>query len=120
MTIFNCKAVYLSLFMLFTGKAGVGEISGPVGMIGFIGETSKAGIVTLLSLVGLLTVNLGIMNLLPIPALDGGRLVFLFIEAIRHKPIKPEREGMVHAIGFIILILFIVIISINDIIKIFT
>ena len=68
----------------------------------------------------IITVNLGVVNLLPLPALDGGRLIFLIIEAIRRKPVKPEHEGWVHAIGLVLLLIFMAIISINDIIRLFT
>ena len=67
----------------------------------------------------LLTANLGVMNLLPLPALDGGRLVFLFLEAIRRKRIDPEKEGMVHMIGLLALMLLMVVIMFNDVRKLF-
>ena len=77
------------------------------------------GLSNLIFIMMVITVNLGVVNLLPIPALDGGRLVFLIIEAIRRKPIKPEHEGWVHAIGMFVLLAFMAIISINDIIRLF-
>jgi regulator of sigma E protease len=67
----------------------------------------------------LLSVNLGVMNLLPLPALDGGRLLFLFIEVVRGKPIPPEKEGIVHFIGFVALMILMVFVLYNDIVKIF-
>ena len=76
-------------------------------------------IMSLLNLATLLTINIGIINLLPLPALDGGRLVFLVIEAIRGKPIPPEKEGMVHLAGFMALMLLMVIVLFNDLSRIF-
>ena len=87
-------------------------------------EGLKTGFVdalmNLIYIMTLITVNLGVVNLLPLPALDGGRFVFLLVEAIRRKPVKPEHEGLVHAIGMAALLIFMVIISINDIIKLFS
>ena len=72
-----------------------------------------------MNLITMLTINLGIFNLLPIPALDGGRTVFLIIEAIRKKPVPPEKEGMVHFIGIACLMLFMVIVTISDVTRLF-
>ena len=72
---------------------------------------------TMLSLGAFMTINIGIFNLLPLPALDGGRLLFLIIEAVRRKPVKPEHEGMVHAIGMAALLLLMVVVTVSDIIK---
>ncbi len=113
-----------SLRMLVTGKVGVNDMAGPVGIVKKMGETydseqSAGGTgVAVLSMVNFsifLSANLGIMNLLPIPALDGGRLVFLIIEAIRRKKIDPEKEGMVHFVGLIALMALMVFIMFNDI-----
>ena len=68
----------------------------------------------------MLTVNLGVVNLLPLPALDGGRLIFLIIEGIRRKPVNPKYEGWVHAAGFVILMAFMVIITFSDVLRLFT
>lgn len=72
---------------------------------------------TMMSLGAFMTINIGIFNLLPLPALDGGRLLFLIIEAVRRKPVKPEHEGMVHAIGMAALLLLMVVVTVSDIIK---
>ena len=77
-------------------------------------------ILTFLSLATLLTVNLGVINLLPLPALDGGRLLFLFLEAVRGKPIPPEKEGMVHLAGFAVLMFLMILVLFNDISRFFT
>jgi regulator of sigma E protease len=112
-----------SLGYLIRGKVGVDQMSGPVGIVNNIGknvdETSaygaKALISTLITWSILLSSNLGIMNLLPLPALDGGRLVFILIEALRGKPINREKEGYIHLIGFMLLMLLMIFVFINDI-----
>ena len=115
-----------SLKYLLSGKADKDQISGPIGIVNFIGEDYEAvkdqGFVTtlmsMLSITILLSANIGVMNLLPIPALDGGRLVFMFIELIRRKPVKPEVEGMIHAIGLILLLILMAFVSFNDVMGI--
>ncbi|MDD6211954.1 MAG: RIP metalloprotease RseP [Clostridiales bacterium] len=114
-----------SLKMLVTGKVGVNEMSGPVGIVSAIHDTVQSSssdgifyvIMNLLNLSVLLSANLGILNLLPIPALDGGRLVFLAVEAIRGKPVSPDREGQVHIIGFVLLMILMVFVMFNDILR---
>lgn len=116
-----------SLKMLFKGEVGIGEMSGPVGVVSIIGETyeqsaSEGGFYIWLNMLNisiLLTANLGVMNLLPIPALDGGRLVFLILEGIRGKRIDPDKEGMVHFIGLMALMALMVIVMFNDVRKLF-
>ena len=97
------KMVYDSLFDLLTGRYGADAVSGPVGTTEVIGQAAQAGGATLLYLVAVITINLGVFNLLPVPALDGGRLLFLIIELFRGKPINRNLEGYVHFIGIIIL-----------------
>ena len=114
-----------SLGQLVTGKMSMKEVSGPVGIVDTVGtminETSKIGLkemwLSILYMAVLLSANLGVMNLLPLPALDGGRLVFLIIEAIRRKPIDREKEGMVHAAGMFLLLALMVFIMFNDVRK---
>lgn len=116
-----------SLKMLVTGKAGVQDMSGPVGIVKTIGDTyeeskTSGGFYVFLNMLNisiLLSANLGVMNLLPLPALDGGRLVFLFVEAIRRKKVDPEKEGMVHFVGMMCLMLLMVVIMFSDIRKLF-
>ncbi|MCD8011343.1 MAG: RIP metalloprotease RseP [Lachnospiraceae bacterium] len=118
----------LSLRLLVTGGVSVSEVSGPVGIVSAISTTVESSssdglfyvVMNLINMAILLSVNLGVLNLLPIPALDGGRLLFLIIEAIRRKPIPPEKEGMVHTAGFVLLMVFMVFVMFNDIVKIFT
>ena len=117
-----------SLKLLFTGRFGVNDLSGPVGIVQNIGQTydesvSNSGyyyaFLNMLNWGILLSANLGVMNLLPLPALDGGRLVFLIVEVIRRKKIDPEKEGYVHLAGIILLFLLMFVVMFNDIKKIF-
>ncbi len=116
-----------SLGQLITGKVGMDQMAGPVGIVNMVGdvieESSSYGlqviILNILNWCILLSANLGVMNLLPIPALDGGRLVFLFLEAIRRKPIDKEKEGMVHLVGMVALMLLMVFVMYNDISRLF-
>ncbi|MEW6623245.1 MAG: RIP metalloprotease RseP [Bacillota bacterium] len=107
-----------SLVQIVTGQAPA-EVAGPVGIVQMIGQVAQFGIGTVLNFAALLSLNLGLINLLPIPALDGSRLVFLAVEGIRGKPINPERENFVHLIGFTILIFLMLLITYKDIIRIF-
>ena len=124
-TISTIKMVWASLIGIVTGQFGLNEVSGPVGMTSAISQATAVGLErsfwdglnNLIYVMTIITVNLGVVNLLPLPALDGGRLVFLIIEAIRRKPVKPEHEGYVHAIGMILLFAFMIIISIKDVIQ---
>ena len=111
--------IWISLIDLVSGKYGFHDLSGPVGIVGAIGEASGLGIEYLLNLVTFITVNVGIFNLLPLPALDGGRFVFLVIEAIRKKKISPEKEGMIHFIGLALLMCMMLLVTINDVRNLF-
>lgn len=116
-----------SLKMLFTGMIGLDQLSGPVGIVDVVDEAYDTNIqygissvvLAFLNLSILLSANLGVMNLLPIPALDGGRLVFLFVEAIRGKRIPPEKEGVVHLAGLIALFGLMIFVMFNDLQRIF-
>lgn len=116
-----------SLSMLVQGQLSKDDVSGPVGMVMMVDETYDAVketgminvVLNMINIALILSVNLGILNLLPLPALDGGRLVFLLIEAIRGKPIPPEKEGMVHLGGMMALMILMVLVLFNDISKIF-
>ena len=104
--------------MMLTGQVGLGEMSGPVGIVGEIGKAARDGILQVLNFAALIAVNLGVMNLLPFPALDGGRIIFAAIEGIRRKPINPKVEGYVHAAGLILLFALMILITFSDIGKI--
>lgn len=116
-----------SLRMLVTGMVSVNEMSGPVGIVTVMDDVYKASapqgwtvvVLNLMNLAVLLTANLGVLNLLPLPALDGGRLVFLLIEAVRKKRVSPEKESMVHFAGFALLMVLMVLVMFNDIRKLF-
>lgn len=118
-TIFYSKYVLFSLGDLITGRLSINQMSGPVGIVKEIGTAASIGIGPLLMLAAIISINLGVFNLLPIPALDGSRILFLLIEGIRRKPINPEKEGLVHMIGFAMLILLMIFITFNDIARIF-
>ena len=114
--------------MLVTRQISVNEMSGPVGIVKNIGDTYTQSVtdsgyyyafLNMLNWAILLSANLGVMNLLPLPALDGGRLVFLIIEAIRGKRIDPNKEGIVHFIGIILLFGLMFVVMFNDIRKLF-
>lgn len=121
------KATYKSLLMLLQGQAKKEDISGPIGIAQFVGDAYEevkpygisSVIFTMMNIVILLSVNLGILNLLPFPALDGGRLVFMFLEVLRGKPIAPEKEGMVHFAGLVVFMILMVFVMYNDITKLF-
>ncbi|MCK9479175.1 MAG: RIP metalloprotease RseP [Firmicutes bacterium] len=119
MTVFTSKAVIVSLADLLAGRHSYKDMSGPVGIIQHIGVAAKEGILDLIGLTAFITINLGVFNLLPIPALDGGRLMFLIVEAVRRKKIPPEKEGLVHFIGFALLILLMIFATTNDIGRFF-
>ncbi|MFV0529316.1 MAG: RIP metalloprotease RseP [Lachnospiraceae bacterium] len=110
---------------LFTGEIGINSLSGPVGVVNAIGDTYEYGqtqgtVILWMSMVNmmiLLSANLGVMNLLPIPALDGGRLVFLLLEAIRRKPINRKIEGYIHTVGIVLLLALMAFVFFQDIIK---
>ncbi len=119
-TKFVVKLVYQSFWQMITGQIGVEQMSGPVGIVSEVNTAVNSGSrswLYVLNLVALLTINLGIFNLLPIPALDGGRIIFVLLEMIRRKPIPPNKEGIVHAVGMLILLLFVVFISFHDIMR---
>lgn len=116
------KVVYLSLFDLVTGQYGLNDLSGPIGTVTYIADAATdAGqtrdFSTLFLIMALITINIGVFNLLPLPALDGGRLFFMAIELIRRKPIKQKYESWVHAAGLALLILLMLVISASDIFK---
>lgn len=119
-----CRMVWLSLFDLITGKYSVKDVSGPIGVVDFVSDAAQESVKTadytgLLTMMALITINIGIFNLLPVPALDGGRLLFLFIELIRRKPINQKYEAWVHGIGMVLLLLFMLLISFKDIYTLF-
>lgn len=115
------RVVYKGLFDMITGRVGLEQVSGPIGIVSAVDGAvkSNAGLMSVLSLAALLTINLGIFNLLPIPALDGGRIFFMLIELIRRKPVPAEKEGLIHAIGLMLLLGFALVVSAKDIMMLF-
>lgn len=117
------QLVRLSLVDMVSGKYGIKDISGPIGTISAIADTTaqaktfKDKMLTALELLSYITINVGVFNLLPIPALDGGRLFFITVEAIRRKPINRKYEGYIHAAGLVILLLFMAAVTVSDIMK---
>ncbi len=118
-TVWMGKLVFISLGMLFEGEATVSDLSGPVGTVGAMSQVARSGWLELLFFSAFLAVNIGIMNLLPIPALDGGRILFVLIELIFRKPIPADKEGWVHFLGFALLILLMLYATYNDIVRLF-
>lgn len=124
---YQVSVVYKSLGYLFAGKASMNDFSGPVRMVSVIGDTveeskeygAESVIFSIMNIIILLSVNLGVMNLLPFPALDGGHLVFIILEMIRKKKIPQEKEAMVHFAGIMILFAFMIFILFNDIKNVF-
>lgn len=122
------RMIWKSLFGLLTGTYGMNDMAGPVGAATVVTQAAQAGLETsfldavnnIVYMMMIITVNLGIVNLLPLPALDGGRFLFMLIEVIIRRPIPQKYEGWVHAAGFIILLGFIVVITLNDIVRIVT
>lgn len=120
-TVSTARLVWLTLFDLITGHYGLNDLSGPIGTVSIIAETTTqavetgAGFDMVIYIMALISINIGVFNLLPIPALDGGRLFFILIEAIRKKPIPSKYEGYIHAAGFALLILLMIVITFNDI-----
>ena len=102
--------------LIFKGE-GLENTAGTVGIIAVVAQQAREGMYMVLWLMYIISLNLGIMNLLPIPALDGGRLLFLIVEAIRRKPIPPEKEGMVHAAGMVLLLGLFVVLTYHDIVR---
>ncbi len=115
-TFWASKMILKSLFNILSGRM-VAEIVGPLGMVHIVGEAAKIGIFQLLYIAALISINLGLFNLLPIPALDGGRGVFLVFELLRGRPVEPEKEGLIHFIGFTLLLFLMVIVFFKDMRK---
>ena len=117
--------VWRSLGDLLSGRYGLNDLSGPVGTVDYIGDAvsqavSLDGWRTLLTMIALITINVGVFNLLPLPALDGGRLLFLIIEGVTRKRIPAKYEGIVHFIGLLLLFALMIVVTFSDIRKLIT
>lgn len=111
--------MFITFKLLFTGQVGMDNLSGPVGIYSIVGQSRSAGIESVLQLIALLSINVGFVNLIPFPAFDGGRILFLAIEKIKGSPVNPKVENIFHSIGFILLLLLMVFITFNDIVRMF-
>ena len=108
--------VILSMYHVITGQAPF-DVIGPVGIIITVGEVAQTGFINLLWLMSLFNISLGLLNLLPVPALDGGRLLFILVEAIRGRPLDPEKEALIHFIGFAVLMVLTLLVTYNDLLR---
>lgn len=113
------KQMCIVIGSLFTGKLGLNSLSGPVGIYSYVGQTAATGLLNVFALVALLSVNVGFLNLIPLPAFDGGRIFFLLIEMIKGSPVSPKVENTIHSIGFILLMILMLVITFNDVIRLF-
>lgn len=117
----TARLIIMTLIDMVRGKYGLNDLSGPIGVGAVITDAvSNYTFSDFMNIVSLITINVGVFNLLPIPALDGARFVFLIVELIRRKPVKPEVEGMVHFVGFAAMMLLMLVVTFNDITKLFT
>lgn len=116
----KARIILLTIVDIVKGKYGLNDFSGPIGVGSVITEAVKTYTFSdFMSVMAFLSINVGVFNLLPIPGLDGARLIFLIIELIRRKPVKPQVEGVIHFVGMAILLLFIIVLSFNDVSKLF-
>lgn len=113
------KLMIVTVKELFTGGVAVKELSGPVGIYTVVGEQAKQGIQSVLYLISFLSINVGVINLIPLPAFDGGRILFLIIEKIIKKPIPTKIENLIHNLGFFLLIALMIYVTFNDILRLF-
>ena len=117
LSIFTTISILAFIKALLLGQAGLSSVSGPVGIIGLVGDASSLGFVYLLSLTAMISINLAVLNLVPLPALDGGRLLFVFIEYLKGSPIKPSVTNAANAIGFGLLLFLMLLVTYSDILK---
>ncbi len=113
------KQMGITFGYLVTGGIRLNQLSGPVGIYSIVGEQAKTGLANILYLVAYLSINVGFINLLPLPAFDGGHILFIIIEKLRGNTVSPELENKIHTIGMILLLLLMLVVTVNDIIKLF-
>jgi len=118
-TIAMTKIILDGFKMIISGHVGMNDLAGPVGIMKITSDAAKQGLATLLNWASILSLYLGIFNLLPIPALDGSRLLFFTVEGFRGKPIDPKKESLVHLIGFAFMMLLMIVVTVNDVSRIF-
>ena len=112
-------SMFDTLKYLFTGKVGIKQLSGPVGIYSIVDSQAKEGLEALLYLVAYLSINIGVINLLPFPAFDGGRILFLIIEKVFRRPVSKKVENIIHSIGFMLIIALLIYVTFNDILRLF-
>lgn len=113
------KQMFVTVSYLFTGKISLSQLSGPVGIYSVVGESRAMGMANLIYLMAFLSINVGFINLLPIPAFDGGHILFIIIELIKGSPVNPELENKIHAVFLTLLLILMVFITFNDILRLF-
>ena len=111
--------MFITVGYLFTGGIKLNQLSGPVGIYSLVGQQRSAGIANVLYLMAFLSINVGFINLLPIPAFDGGHILFIIIEKIKGSPVNPELENKIHTVFLILLMLLMIVITFNDILRLF-
>ncbi len=117
-TVLTAEGLVHFFYGIFTFSANLSQVSGPIGIAGAVGSASAQGFGTLLSIMAVISINLALINLIPVPALDGGRLLFVIIESITRRPIKPRIAQVINAVGFVFLILLMVVVTAHDIFRI--
>lgn len=111
--------MFWTVWYLITGKISLKLLSGPVGIYNVVGQAKDAGFSSILSLIALLNINVGFINILPLPAFDGGHALFLIIEKIKGSPVNPKIENTIHNIFFILLMVLMVYVTFNDVVRLF-
>lgn len=117
-TVLTAEGLWHFFYSIFTFSADLSQVAGPIGIAGAVGSASTQGLGYLFSIMAIISINLALINLIPVPALDGGRLLFVIIESVIRRPIKPSVAYAVNAVGFIFLILLMVVVTAHDIFKI--
>ncbi|MBE6139865.1 MAG: RIP metalloprotease RseP [Firmicutes bacterium] len=113
------EQMVFTVFYLITGDISLSMLSGPVGIFNVVGQSAKAGFSSVVSLLCLICINVGFINFLPLPAMDGGHILFIIVEKIKGSKVNPKIENMIHNIGFILLMLLMILVTYNDILRLF-
>ena len=112
--------MYRILYYLITGNLSLNNLSGPIGIFTIVGSAAKSGFLNIIYLIAYLCINVAVINLIPFPAFDGGRALFLIIEKIKGSKVNPKIENTIHTIGFVLLMILMLFVSYNDIVRLFT
>ena len=119
-TVYSCSATVMGLYMLIQGEAGIKDFTGPVGIAQYSGQAMETGFIVFLSFLAFISANVGLFNILPIPVMDGGHLVFINIEAILRRPVPTKVKLVVQQVGMVLLLALFLVISFNDILRLFS